>query len=65
MIEDAVYLNLNVRVLKFTEILEDKDMRKITSVRNDNEYREEKSMSDKGAQNSILRLSVALLSFTR
>ena len=62
MVEDSVHLNLNVRVLKFTEILEDKDMRKITSVRNENEYKEEKSISDKGAQHSIYHLSIDLLS---
>lgn len=42
IVDDAIYQNINLRVLKFTEILEDKDMRKITSVRNDNEVKEEK-----------------------
>jgi len=29
--------------LKFTELVEDKDMRKITSVRNENEVKEDKN----------------------
>ena len=52
LIDDSVYLNLNVRVLKFTEVIEDKDMRKITSVRNDADFKEEKSTSEKGGHQS-------------
>lgn len=38
-----------MRVLKFTEIIEDKDMRKITSVvRNEEAAKDEKSPSEKG-----------------
>jgi len=47
IVEDAVYQNVNMRVLKFTEILEEKDIRKITSVRNDNEAREEMKASER------------------
>jgi len=43
IVEDAVYQNVAMRVLKFTEILEEKDMRKITSVRNDMDVKEEKN----------------------
>jgi PAS domain S-box-containing protein len=49
IVDDAVYQNVNLRVLKFTEILEDKDMRKITSVRNDNEVKEEKLNASENA----------------
>lgn len=43
IVEDSVYQNVNTRVLKFTELVEDKDMRKITSVRNENEVKEDKN----------------------
>jgi len=43
IVEDSVYQNISTRVLKFTELIDDKDIRKITSVRNDNEVKEDKN----------------------